>query len=96
MTGPIFFIILIIALAAFPAFAGWKFSQNKDQFVRMASTIVAGQMIVTPGIILIAFSEDRAGDESPMQTMIIYAAMALVISIMTFAILEIRKTGQDK
>lgn len=96
MTGPIFFIILLFALVAFPAVAGWKLSQKCDQFVRMASTIVAGQLIVTPGIILIAFSEDRVGDENPIQTMIIYAAMALVISIMTFAILEIKKTRRDR
>lgn len=96
MTGPIFYIALIVALVVLPAIAGWKLGQKHDQFVRMASTILAGQLILTPGIALIAFSEDRAGDENPLQTMIIYAAMALVISIMTFAILEIRKTQRDK
>ncbi|WP_108810116.1 hypothetical protein [Sphingorhabdus sp. Alg231-15] len=96
MTGPIVFIAIVVLVAALPAIAGWKLSQKRDQFVRMASTILAGQLILTPGMALIAFSEDRAGDENPLQTVIIYAAMALMISIMTFVILEIRKTRQDK
>ncbi|QTD56327.1 hypothetical protein [Parasphingorhabdus cellanae] len=96
MTGPIVFIAIIAIVVAFPAVAGWKLSQKRDQFVRMANTILAGQLILTPGMALIAFSEDRANDENPVQTVVIYAAMALVISIMTFTIMEIRKTSQGK
>ncbi len=96
MTGPIVFIGIIVMVAAFPAIIGWKLSQKRDQLVRMASTILAGQFILTPGMALIAFSEDRAGDENPVQTIVIYAAMALMISIMTFVILEIRQTRHDK
>ncbi|MEP3224618.1 MAG: hypothetical protein ABJO01_01495 [Parasphingorhabdus sp.] len=96
MTGPIFFIVIIVMVAALPALAGWKLSQKRDQFVRMVSTIGAGQLILTPGIAMTAFSENRAHDENPIQTIVIYAAMALVISIMTFAIMEIRKTSKDK
>lgn len=96
MTGPILFIAIVAALVVFPAIVGWKLRQKSEQFVRMASTIFAGQLILTPAMAFIAFSEDRANDESPVQTVIIYAAMALMISIMTFVILEVRKTRQDK
>ncbi|WP_109357028.1 hypothetical protein [Sphingorhabdus sp. EL138] len=96
MTGPIFFIALIVIIVALPAFAGWKFKQKSDQFVRMASTIVAGQLILTPGISWLAYSEDRNFGDDPLKAIIIYAAMALMISIMTFAIMEIRKTSQKK
>lgn len=88
--------MVIFLLVALPSTVGWKLVQKHDQFIRMAGAIVAGQMILTPGIVLIAFSEQRAGDENPAQTMIIYGAMALVISIMTFAILEIKKTHKDR
>lgn len=96
MTGPIIFIAIMAALVVFPAIVGWKLSQKSEQFVRMASTIFAGQLILTPAMGLIAFSEDRANDENPVQTVIIYAAMALMISIMTFVIFEIRKTRKDR
>lgn len=96
MNGPIFFIALIVIVVAFPAFIGWKFKQKSDQFVRMASTIVAGQVILTPGILWLAYSEDRNFGDNPLKAIIIYAAMALMISIMTFVIMEIRKTSQDK
>ncbi|GAB5481429.1 MAG: hypothetical protein Pars92KO_11860 [Parasphingorhabdus sp.] len=96
MNGPIFFIALIVIVVAFPAFIGWKFKQKSDQFVRMASTIVAGQVILTPGILWLAYSEDRNFGDSPLKAIIIYAAMGLMISIMTFVIMEIRKTSQDK
>ncbi len=96
MTGPIFFIAIIVIVAVLPAIIGWKLSQKRDQIVRMASTILAGQFILTPAMALIALSENRVGDENPVQTIVIYAVMALTISIMTFVILEIRKTRHDK
>lgn len=86
----------MVVVVALPAIAGWKFSQKHEQFIRMASTIFAGQIILTPGIAFLAFSEDRNFGENPLKAVIIYAAMALMISIMTFVILEIRKTRQDK
>lgn len=96
MIAPIFFIALIVLLVALPAFAGWSLSQKYDQHIRMLCTILLGQMILTPGMLLIAFSENRAMDENPVKTVLVYAGMALVISIMTFAILEIRKTRKGK
>lgn len=77
MTGPIFFIAMIVIVVALPTIAGWKLSQKHEQFVRMASTILAGQLILTPGIVLLAFSEDRNFGENPLKAVIIYAAMAL-------------------
>lgn len=96
MIGPIFYILLIFALVALPAFAGWKLSRKHGQSVRMAGTILAGQLILTPAVAFIAFSKDRVAGESPVQTVLIYAAMALVISIMTFAVLEIKNTHKSK
>tara|TARA_R110000772_G_scaffold175833_4_gene287577 strand:- start:573 stop:842 length:270 start_codon:yes stop_codon:yes gene_type:complete len=88
--------VLLAATVILPAIGGWKYSQKKEQFVRMGATILGGQAIATPVMGFIAFSAERAHDESPLKSVIIYAAMALVISIMTFAILEIKKTHQGK
>ncbi|WP_417621781.1 hypothetical protein [Parasphingorhabdus sp.] len=96
MIVPIFFILLIVLLVALPAIAGWKLSRNHGQFARMAGTILAGQMILTPGIIFISISKATVAGENPVRTMIIYAGMALVISIMTFAVLEIKNTPKRK
>ena len=96
MTGPILFMVLLGVMVVLPACIGWKLGQKKEQFARMASTILCGQAIATPVMGFIAFSTDRAHDENPLKSVIIYAAMALVISIMTFAILEIKKTHQGK
>ncbi|MEH6756751.1 MAG: hypothetical protein V7676_04480 [Parasphingorhabdus sp.] len=92
MIGPIIFMVLLGVMVVLPAFTGWKWSQKKEQFVRMGATILGGQAIATPVMGFIAFSAERAHDESPFKSVIIYASMALVISIMTFAILEIKKT----
>ena len=96
MIGPIFYILLIFLLVSVPAILGWKLSRNHGQFTRMAGTILAGQLILTPGIILISVFTEQADKSNPVRTMIIYAAMALVISIMTFAILEIKNTPKRK
>ncbi|GAB5486529.1 MAG: hypothetical protein Pars2KO_00990 [Parasphingorhabdus sp.] len=96
MTSPIFYIVLIVVLAALPATVGWNVAKKREQFGRMAGAIIGGQTLLTPGIALIAFSEDRAADENPLQTIIIYGAMALAISIMTFVFLEIRKTHRER
>ncbi|MEH6716160.1 hypothetical protein [Parasphingorhabdus flavimaris] len=96
MIGPIFYILLIFALVAAPAYAGWKLSRNQGQSIRMAGTIVAGQLILTPAVAYISFSQGEGASGNPVQTSLIYAAMALVISIMTFAILEIKNTHKNK
>ncbi|WP_373492052.1 hypothetical protein [Parasphingorhabdus sp.] len=96
MIGPIFYIVLIFALVALPAIAGWKLSRKQGQFTRMAGTIAAGQMILTPGIIWIVYSTGSGPDQNPVRTIIIYAGMAIVISIMTFAVLEIKNTRRNR
>lgn len=96
MIGPIFYILLIILLVALPAMAGWKLSKKHGQSIRMAGTILAGQLILTPGIAYIAFSQATSAEGTPVQTAIIYAAMALVISIMTFVVLEIKNPQKTK
>ena len=94
MIGPIFYILLIFALVAAPGYAGWKLSRNQGQSIRMAGTIVAGQLILTPAVAYISFSQGEGASGNPVQTSLIYAAMALVISIMTF--LEIKNTHKNK
>lgn len=96
MTGSIFFIALLAVLAALPAIAGWKIGQKYDQFGRMAFTILGGQLILTPGVGLIIFTGGGPDGANPLRTVIVYAAMALVIAIMTFAILEMKNTGSSK
>ncbi|MEO9600847.1 hypothetical protein [Parasphingorhabdus sp.] len=83
-------------MVALPAFAGWSLSQKYDQPIRMICTILLGQMILTPGMLLITLSDNQAMTENPTKTVMVYAAMALMISIMTFVILEIRKTRLGK
>ncbi len=90
MTGPIVYIALLALVVALPAVAGWKLGRKSEQFPRMAGTILGGQLILTPAMAIIAFSGDAPISENPLRTVLIYAAMALVISIMTFAILEIK------
>ncbi|ATW04787.1 hypothetical protein [Sphingorhabdus sp. YGSMI21] len=96
MIGPIFYILLVFALVAAPAFAGWKLSRKRGQSIRMAITIVAGQFILTPAVALLAFSADPGLYESPAKSTVIYSAMAVAISIMTFVILEMKNTRRDK
>lgn len=96
MTGPIFFVVIIVAITVLPAIAGWSLSQNQGHGIRMVATLLAGQIIITPAIAFVAFAQDRAQDENPVKTVMMYAAMALVASIMTFAIREmIRMQKQE-
>ncbi|HEY9090555.1 hypothetical protein [Parasphingorhabdus sp.] len=96
MSGPIIYIALLVVLAAFPAYAGWKFSRKREQFGRMAGTILGGQLIVTPGMALITLTGGTPDGASALRTVLVYAAMALAISIMIFAILEMKNAGSSK
>ena len=96
MIAPIFYILLIVLLVALPAIAGWKLSRRHGQSIRIAGTIFAGQLILTPGMAFLSFSNGGVAGESPFRTVMIYASMAIVISIMTFAILEIKNTRKEK
>jgi hypothetical protein len=96
MIGPILFILLIVVLASLPAFAGWRFGQRYKQSRRMACAILAGQSIVTPGVILIAYSGALATNVNLIKTIVVYAAMTLMVSITTFVILEMKKTRHGK
>lgn len=96
MIGPIFYILLIVLLVALPAMAGWKLSRAHGQSIRMAGTVLAGQLILTPGIVLMTLSGNGSATGNPTKTMMIYSAMAIVISITTFVVLEIRSTIKQK
>ncbi|MGB5723657.1 MAG: hypothetical protein WBM39_04520 [Parasphingorhabdus sp.] len=96
MIGPIFYILLIFVVVALPAVGGWKLSQKHGQLIRMAGTILAGQLILTPAVAYIAFFKVKVAGEHPAQTALIYAAMALVVSIMTFVVLEMKNTHKSK
>lgn len=96
MTGPIFFVVMIVAITVLPAIAGWSLSQKQGHGIRMAATLMAGQMIITPTIAFMVFARDRAQDENPVKTVMMYAAMALVASIMTFAIREMIRMQKQK
>lgn len=96
MIGAVFFILVLAVAAILPAMAGWSLSKNNTQSMRMLATLLGGQILVTPAIMLIAFSNDRANDEDPIRTIVIYAGMALVFSIMTFAIREMVKVQKEK
>ena len=94
MSGPIIYIALLALLVTLPAIAGWKLSRKYEQFPRMAGAILGGQLLLTPGMAIIAFSGAAPISGNPLRTVIIYAAMALVISIMTFVILEMKNGKQ--
>lgn len=96
MIGAVFFILVLAVAAVLPAMAGWSLSKNNTQSMRMLATLLGGQILVTPAILLIAFSNDRANDEDPIRTVVIYAGMALVFSIMTFAIREMVKVQKER
>ncbi|WP_430414400.1 hypothetical protein [Parasphingorhabdus sp.] len=96
MTGPIFYIVLIFLVVAFPATLGWKLTRQREQFGRMAGAIIAGQMILTPAVAWMSLSAEPVTDDNPIRTMIIYGVMALMISIMTFVVLEIKKSHKEK
>ena len=96
MIAPIFYILLIVLLVALPAIAGWKLSRRHGQSIRIAGTILAGQLILTPVMAFLSFSKDGVAGESPFRTVMIYASMAIVISIMTFVVLEIKNTRKEK
>ncbi|MEP2988906.1 MAG: hypothetical protein ABJN65_13025 [Parasphingorhabdus sp.] len=96
MIGAVFFILVLAVGAVLPAMAGWSLFKNKVQSMRMFATLLGGQILVTPVIMLIAFSNDRANDEDPIRTVVIYAGMALVFSIMTFAIREMVKVQKER
>lgn len=96
MIGALFFILVLAAAAILPALAAWSFSRKSSHSVRLFSTLIGGQILVTPAIALIAFSENRAGDENPIQTLLIYCGMALVFSIMTFAVREMVRVQNEK
>lgn len=95
MIGPIFYILLIVLLVAVPAIAGWKLSGKHGQSIRMAGTVLAGQLVLTPVVAYITFSEGTIVADNPVKTALTYAAMGIVISIMTFVALEIRNTTRS-
>jgi len=96
MIGPIFFVLILAAAAVLPALAAWSLFRNRSQSLRLLATILGGQVLVTPAIALIAFSEDRTGDEDPVKTVLIYAGMALVFSIMTLAMREMVRIRNER
>ncbi|WP_417596201.1 hypothetical protein [Parasphingorhabdus sp.] len=96
MIGPIFYILLVFALVVGPAFAGWKLSRKHGQSVRMAGTVMAGQLVLTPVMAYIIFSKSTIVADNPVKTALTYAAMGVVISIMTFVVLEIRNTTKSR
>lgn len=95
MIGPIFYILLIFALVAAPAVAGWKLSRKHAQSIRMAGTVLAGQLLLTPVVAYITFSKSSIAADNPVKTALTYAAMGVVISIMSFVVLEIRNTRKN-
>ncbi|MGB5484460.1 hypothetical protein [Parasphingorhabdus sp.] len=96
MIGPIFYILLIFVVVALPAIGGWKLGQEHGQSIRMAGTILAGQLILTPAVAYTGFFKDKVAGENPAQTALIYAAMALMVSIMTFVVLEMKNSHKSK
>ena len=96
MIGPIFYILLIVAIIVAPAFAGWKLSRKHGQSIRMAGTILAGQLILTPVVAYNVYSKNMIATDNPAKTALTYAAMAVVISIMTFVVLEFRSTTESR
>ena len=96
MIGPIFYILLIFALVAAPAVAGWKLSRKHAQSIRMAGTVLAGQLLLTPVVAYITFSKSSIAADNPVKTALTYAAMGVVISIMSFVVLEIRDTTDSR
>ena len=96
MTGPLFFAALAILAVAVPAVAAWKLRQKSSQNIRMISTILAGQLFLTPGILWLAYSEDRNFGDQPVTAILVYMLMAVTLSIMAFAILEMRKMSRNK
>lgn len=96
MIGAIIFILIIAFGAVLPALAAWSFGRNKSHSTRLLLTLIGGQVLVTPGVALITFSADRATDENPVRTLLVYGGMALVFSIMTFAIREMINVQNNK
>ena len=96
MIGPVYFFMFLASLVIFPALGGWFIAKKYEMGIRFFCTALGGQILLLPGIASIAFSQDRAHDENPLSIMIVYGSMALVISIMTFAIMEMRKDRRKK
>ena len=96
MIGPIFFVLLAGLLIVLPAIAGWTVSKKRDLGVRLFCTIIGGQFLFLPAIGFIAFYSSRADGDDPWKMLALYAAVATIVSIMTLASLEIRKTHKEQ
>ena len=96
MIGPIFFFVLLALVVILPALGGWLIARKYEMGIRFFGTALGGQIIILPLIALITLSNKTNSNESPLQTTIVYASMALVISIMIFAIMEMRKVRRKK
>lgn len=95
MTGPLFFVVAAACMIILPAIAGWSLSQKQGLAARMFATLLGGQLILTPAIIFFTFAQDQAADGNPIRTVIVYAMMALMISIMTFVIREMMRAQRQ-
>lgn len=96
MIGPILFLLMLAVAVIIPALMAWSLFLSRPHFQRLLATMAGGQILVMPAIAMIAFSQDRSDDEDPIKTVLIYAGMALVFSIMTFAIREMVKVQRKK
>ena len=96
MTGPIFFFILLALVVILPALGGWFIAKKYEMGIRFFGTALGGQVIILPFIMFVTLSNKTNSNDSTLKTIIIYASMALVISIMTFAIMEMRKVRSNK
>ncbi len=96
MIGPIVFVLILALSAILPALIAWSIFRKNRHLVRLLAALLGGQIIVTPAIALIAFSKDRAGDEDPLKTVLLYCGMALILSIMTFAVREMIRVQSER
>ena len=96
MIGAVVFILIIALGAVLPALGAWSFSRDSSHSIRLLATLIGGQILVTPGVALLAFSANSASDQNPVRTLLVYGGMALVFSIMTFAIREMINVQNNK
>lgn len=87
--------LVILAAIVLPAMLGWWLARSFSKRARLVATLAGGLLIVLPYFFAIARVESIGHDPDAMMAIWIYAALAVVVGLGTYALLERSWQEQD-
>jgi len=86
--------LVILAAIVLPAILGWWVARSFGKRARLVATLVGSLSIVVPYFFAIARVESIGHDPDAMMAVWIYAAVAIVVGVGAYALLE--RIGQEQ